>query len=575
MRLRPRKTFTPTCLDSLIQLSQRTAPLPKALRLWLLAALVSTISILGCDRAEPAPPKSAQVIKIDLVHSPEVTSYLSAMMEQFIDTSPKLPDGQKIQVSLENMPGLTAVERISSGEKKIAAWLAPSSSYVALANNKRRNLGPRQIECQQLFATPIIFAIHPDYAPFVEANNGGFSWRNFYRNRLAPLLEPGSEALRPVSLSHGNIMLSDTGFSSLAQLAYLTNRGEGMSGAESISTSGMLSELRTVESFVSHYSTRDWLLLGRIAQSSIAHPHLTVTTEQRLAIFNALRREEGAPPLLALYPEEGSYWQDYSLCTSDADWVTPAHRAAVRQILNFLSTEDAQLAATRRGFRPSILPFRETEPLIAENGISPKLPTKSFTPLTPDMLQEIINNWHSLMRPNAVLFIVDTSGSMEGEPLRNAKEQIRNVIAHMQPHDLKALVTFQSTPTLSVDFTKDGGAVIQALDSTQSIGGSAVNDALNFGLDLMLRDDMTKWRKTIVMITDGDDKNSQVSLSTIVERSADITSRLNISLMLYGIGYGDVDFSGLSRLAKAAHGIYRQTTVNNLDKDFEELLENL
>jgi Ca-activated chloride channel family protein len=541
----------------------------------LLGFIAVTFSLAGCDKAEPVLPKTEQVIKIDLIHSPEVTSYLSTMMEQYLDTTPKLPDGQKIQVSLENMPGLTAAEKISSGEKKISAWLAPSSSYVALANNKRRNLGPRQIECQQLFATPVVFAIHPDYAPFVESEQGSFSWRNFYRNRLAPLLEPGAEALRPVSLSHGNVLLSDTGFSSLAQLAYLSNRGEGLISAESLTGSGLLDELRTVESFVSHYSTRDWLLLGRIAQSSISHPHLTVTTEQRLAIFNALRRAEGGNPLLAVYPEEGSYWQDYTLCTSDADWVTPAHRAAIRQILNFLSTDDAQLSATRKGFRPSIVPFRETDPLIPENGISAKLPTKSFTPLTPDMLEELLKNWQSLMRPNAVLFVVDTSGSMEGEPLRNAKEQIRNVIAHMQPNDLKALVTFQSTPKLAVDFTTDGGAVIKSLDSSQSIGGSAVNDALNFSLDLMLRDDMTKWRKTIVMITDGDDKNSQVSLSSIIERSSDVAGRLNISLMLYGLGYGDVDFSGLSRIAKGAHGIYRQTSVNDMEAAFEELMENL
>lgn len=153
--------------------------------------------------------------------------------------------------------------------------------------------------------------------------------------------------------------------------------------------------------FAARYNTRDWLLLNQLADSS-SHPQITITTEQRLAIFNALRQQEGGAPLSVLYPDEGSYWQDYSLCASDADWVTPAHRAAIRQILNFLSTESAQMAATRRGFRPSILPFREAEPLTAANGIDPKLPDKSFTPLTPNSAQTLINKWGEIMRPNAV-----------------------------------------------------------------------------------------------------------------------------------------------------------------------------
>lgn len=537
------------------------------------ALTLGFVSLAGCDRTEPSKPANQQTVSVTLIHSPEVTSYISAMMEQFLQDNPKLPDGQKIQVALESMPGLVAAEKIASGEKKVSAWLSPSSAYVGLANLNRKNLGPRQIECQQLFATPVVIATLPEYLPFIETQDHHFSWKNFYRNRLAPLLEPGAESLRPVSLAHGNILRSDTGFSALAQLAYLASGGNTPFNGESADEL-LIRDLKSIESFAARYNTRDWLLLNQLADSS-SHPQITITTEQRLAIFNALRQQEGGAPLSVLYPDEGSYWQDYSLCASDADWVTPAHRAAIRQILNFLSTESAQMAATRRGFRPSILPFREAEPLTAANGIDPKLPDKSFTPLTPNSAQTLINKWGEIMRPNAVLFIFDSSGSMDGAPLRAAKEQIRNVIAHLQPDDLKALITFQSTPTLSVDFTKDGAKVISALNNTQSLGGSAVNDALNFGLDQMLRDELTSWRKTIVMITDGDDKNSITNNQTILDRTSDVTGRLNISVMMYGLGYGDVDFSSISNLAKAAHGTYRQATVNDLSQAFDELLENL
>lgn len=40
--------------------------------------------------------------------------------------------------------------------------------------------------------------------------------------------------------------------------------------------------------------------------------------------------------LTGLRTREGTYWENYQLCTPDADWVSPGHRTALKLLREFL-----------------------------------------------------------------------------------------------------------------------------------------------------------------------------------------------------------------------------------------------
>ena len=313
-------------------------------------------------------------------------------------------------------------------------------------------------------------------------------------------------------------------------------------------------------------------MLSRTAASSSGGRtlHLALTTEQRLASFNAYL-DEARGSLVALYPTEGSYWQDYSICVSDADWVSTAHRAAIKVFVDFLSGEFAQLAAKKKGYRPSVLPLYEVEPLKKEFGVDLSLPRKSLLPGSAEVTTAILDAWPKVMRPHTVLFVLDSSGSMEGASLRVAKEQLRNLMATMLDSDMKGVLQFASEATLVTDFTTDTSAAIASLDPIRAIGGSALHDSIVRGVEELSRTGLERFRKTLILITDGDDKNSKLPVDKIIERLNVQLSTNDITLVMVGINSGETDFSDLSRIAKATNGIFREGSLDGMKGVFTEV----
>ncbi len=287
----------------------------------------------------------------------------------------------------------------------------------------------------------MVFATQRQNLPLLQTEGQEFSFRYFFE-RLASSSDLGStseepQKLPPVTISHGALHGSDTGLPALMQLAYLAAQTDQSLTPEQINNQKNLDRLKHFESYSSMYSPREWMMLSRTAASSSGGRtlHLALTTEQRLASFNAYL-DEARGSLVALYPTEGSYWQDYSICVSDADWVSTAHRAAIKVFVDFLSGEFAQLAAKKKGYRPSVLPLYEVEPLKKEFGVDLSLPRKSLLPGSAEVTTAILDAWPKVMRPHTVLFVLDSSGSMEGASLCVAKEQLRNLMATMPDSDM-------------------------------------------------------------------------------------------------------------------------------------------
>jgi VWFA-related protein len=96
------------------------------------------------------------------------------------------------------------------------------------------------------------------------------------------------------------------------------------------------------------------------------------------------------------------------------------------------------------------------------------------------------------------------------------------------------VIDFDQRVFLLQGLTSDKAALKQAIDSTYAEGGTAIYDALFSAFRLLNPID---GRKAIVLVTDGDDHDSQFSLKRIVE-----TARTS-NVTIYGVGLG----SGLQK----------------------------
>jgi Ca-activated chloride channel family protein len=470
--------------------------------------------------------------------------------------------------------GVLAAEQIARGDIKAEGWLAPSTSLVNYANHSVRNLGARQRDCQTIFSTPVVIATREKNSSDFNASGQSFSWAELLEKEEQHRLKD-SQADSQLSFSHGTPRSSTTGLPALLQLSLLSLPGKTQTlSLEALRQPETISQLRKFQSFVSDYSLSEGYLLGRSARFESRRVRSTITTEQQVALFNS-SRPAGADKLLALYPSEGSAWDDYQFCVSDADWVTIPHRAALGVFGAFLRETAAQQAARQQGFRPS-QPTDEIAPLLPEFGVNLALPERSFLPTSGESVAHLLSAWPEFVRPAAIALVLDSSGSMEGDPIERAKEQFRNLLGRTGPRDLKMLITFATRPTIVSDFTTDIHRLLPALDQTQPVGGSAVYDAVRAAIEAITKNEILhSYRRQIIVITDGDDKNSEGSLQGTVDLVKDKLARNDIKLTIIGIRRDGANYDDLRRIAENGNGYFFESEVPRLPDLFQEIAQSI
>ncbi len=547
-----------------------------SLRKTAFALALSGLSLLFTSCSKPVEEKPVEhSITVHLVHPPELRSYMSAMKEQFYLSNPVLSDGNRIKIELTSSPSLLAAEQIASGEIKPEAWIPPSDSVRAFSEDHIKNLGAPMRSCRVLFSSPVVLAVSRRHLPTLGITDQTASWK--------ALAERGFDAHggvtgedATVSLSHGTPRLSTTGLASLTWLMQIAS-GAGTAAMEDPMSPAPLSRLQEFESLVSGYGLSEHYLLARTASREARRIRLTITTEQQLALFNTtvgadLIEEQR---LVAVYPTEGVTSEKYQLCQSEADWVSPSLKSAIQKFAEFLASSGPQREAARAGFRPEIVAVDDVASLTAKYGIATNVKLQPLPPISGVQVEQLLKRWGSIMRPAAVGILLDCSGSMEGERLRTAKEHFRNLLARLGERDLTSLVSFSTQAKVDSAFTGDRGLIMSRLDALQSQGGSSIYDGLRASIELMTSQDLKKYRKTIVLLTDGDDKNSETSLTSLTDTISDKFSRYDINLMVLAISSEGASYKDLKQIANAANGLYREAPSDRLSSIFQEALDNL
>ena len=164
--------------------------------------------------------------------------------------------------------------------------------------------------------------------------------------------------------------------------------------------------------------------------------------------------------------------------------------------------------------------------------------------------------------PLTTLLVVDTSGSMEkSDKIKGAKEAAKAYLDLMRPGDQAGLISFNTQVKVVQPVTTDKAALLQAIDSLQPAGNTAMFDALVAGVDTLK--DVTG-RKAIILLSDGLDNRSHSNADDVINTIG--PAGLSIST----IGLGDpkqpgnnfgLDEPALRSLAERAGGFYGFATA--------------
>ena len=133
--------------------------------------------------------------------------------------------------------------------------------------------------------------------------------------------------------------------------------------------------------------------------------------------------------------------------------------------------------------------------------------------------------------PISVGLLIDNSGSMR--PLRGRVEKAALAFARASnPQDELFVLNFADRVRVDVPMTSDIGVLEAGIARVDSIGGTALRDAVRTG-ELYLRDH-AKWdRRVLLIITDGYDNASDTTLDQI-RRQAEVTDTTIEAIGLFG-----------------------------------------
>ncbi|MEZ3161973.1 substrate-binding and VWA domain-containing protein [Microbacterium sp. BWT-B31] len=310
--------------------------------------------------------------------------------------------------------------------------------------------------------------------------------------------------------------------------------------------------------------------------------------------------EKLTPPkekLVAVYPAGGSMWSDNPITVLGAPWVTDAQREAAGAFAAFLQTAPAQRILPDFGFRPldSSAPLGEL--FTAAYGVDPAGPAVTLPSPGVDVVSAAIDQWTQIRKPSSVLELIDISGSMdEGigdgrSRLDGAIEGAQSTLGHFRSSDEIGVWAFTTGVESSAGrnivvlrdvspLASDREKVDSSLDELRYArrDGTPLYDAVALAYDEMTARAEPGRINAIVLLSDGQDTDSAISLDSLVARLSKFSREGgdDSPVRIFPIAYGEgADTGALRRIAEATGGQWFDASdAAKIDLVFASVINN-
>ena len=169
--------------------------------------------------------------------------------------------------------------------------------------------------------------------------------------------------------------------------------------------------------------------------------------------------------------------------------------------------------------------------------------------------------------PMDIALVIDCSGSMYGDKLRNAKKAAIRFLDDIDESFQVGLVSFQTRAKLEITLTGDFSKLSQAINNFNAGGGNDDEGAIAVARDQVLANSQNI--KVLVLLADGRPADMNAML-----REANLTKRQNIQIIAIGVG-DDVDSDLLKQVASTPEDYYFVEESIQLESTFTTIASRL
>ncbi|MBQ7175858.1 MAG: VWA domain-containing protein, partial [Victivallales bacterium] len=166
-----------------------------------------------------------------------------------------------------------------------------------------------------------------------------------------------------------------------------------------------------------------------------------------------------------------------------------------------------------------------------------------------------------------IVLLIDTSGSMRGNPLAEVQRAMQAVIPMVKPLDKLAIVSFDSDARIVQGLTNDGDQLRNCIDGLQAYGATFMSAGLEISRQILEETDWDKRQPCVLLFSDGAPTESTshcVSLARTMRRKG---------IAMIAIGAYGANIRFLERLV-GANNVINAVNGNILDA-FRQAVQTL
>ena len=504
--------------------------------------------------AAPTRPPSLR-----LAYSPEKEALFKQLLPEFERQQPKTSSGEPLDIELVVMLPEQMIEAAVSGE--VQAVCPDSSLWLSAIDEawQKETLREGTLVGQTVrFATsPVVIAMREEVARSMGYPGTAIGWTDILeRARSDPSF----------GWSHASTSTASGLLATLAQFYAAAGKTRGLT-VEDATSEHTLSYVAAVESTVKHYGEGELATIERALTQGL-DLDAVVIQEQLVIYFNSHSDER----LVAVYPKEGTLWEDHPLALLEQPDLSPEAREAFQALRRYLLGAGAQQAILSYGYRPADLSLSldaPGSPLLLANGVDPRQPQTVLQMPSIDVVNVVRDVWWYTKRHTNVVLVADSSGSMSGEKMANAQMALRAFIEAIRGDaERVGLVEFSSEVGRIVPLQELGSnrsALEQAVADLSVGGDTALLDAIGAAYGQLQQLGDTQRINAIVVMTDGRENASRTRLRQLVSRIKDGNAR-GVPVYIFCIAYGgDADMNVLEAIAEASGGQVRRGDTTSIE----------
>lgn len=457
---------------------------------------------------------------------------------------------------------LAGTEQVASGEaaKRYDATWFPNNRYLALLPGANAAIS----ESVKIMTSPVVLGLKPAVAKKLGWDVTAPTWADLAR------------AAGQGEFSYGmtNPAASNSGFSALVAVATaLSGTGSALTSADITSVTPAMTKFFSAQKLTAGSS-------GFLADKFTKSPQLVDGIINYESVLKGITVD--GQPLTIVTPTDGVVTSDYPLTLLTT--ASSAKKKLFDKLTAWLTTPKIQKRIASDVHRRPGIPGVDTG-----NEFGSTVLFETPFPNTLQVANALISTYlESARNPAQAIFLLDTSGSMEGNRLDALKKALTNLagadtstigsFSSFRPRERITLLPFNTAPGTPQVFDLPDGDTSQQLAAIRSSaselvadGDTAIYSTLRAGYKLAVKQKAERPDTfvSVVLMTDGENTTG-ISQSTFTDYYRSLGSSAS-AIPTYVVLFGDGDVSELTEIAKLTGGQVFDALNGNLAEAFQEI----